>query len=97
MHRQRALKDEDFVPEDTVDQGEQETADDVLADEPLDLSYLWVVDTRALRPPSPSFNSTKSNVEVDTKKIKKSLNKTTHDKVKSQSAVLVTFPSCLLC
>lgn len=44
MHRYKTLKDDDLVPEDSVDNGEQEEVEEVLGGEGLDLSYLWVVD-----------------------------------------------------
>lgn len=50
VHRGRALKEEEIVPDDTVDMGEQDGIDDSGMDRELDLSYLWVVDLRTLRP-----------------------------------------------
>ncbi|CBJ49003.1 hypothetical protein Esi_0115_0046 [Ectocarpus siliculosus] len=44
VHRHKTLKDDDLVPDDSVDNGEQEEVEDVLGGEGLDLSYLWVVD-----------------------------------------------------
>ncbi|CAM9513435.1 unnamed protein product, partial [Ectocarpus sp. 12 AP-2014] len=44
VHRHKTLKDDDLVPDDSVDNGEQEKVEDVLGGEGLDLSYLWVVD-----------------------------------------------------
>lgn len=46
------MKDEGFVPRDTVDLGEQDTVDDHDAEKDYpELDYLWVVDTRTLQPP----------------------------------------------
>ncbi|CAM9491524.1 unnamed protein product, partial [Ectocarpus fasciculatus] len=44
VHRHKTLKDDDLVPDDSVDNGEQEKVVEVLGGEGLDLSYLWVVD-----------------------------------------------------
>lgn len=48
VHRHKTLKDEDLVPGDAVDNGEQEQVEEVLNGEGLDLSYLWVVDANNL-------------------------------------------------
>lgn len=65
MHRSKSLRDEDVVPSDTVDLGEQGKVDDVSAEEGLNLSYLWVVDARTLgRPPSPSPDTKRSKEKV---------------------------------
>lgn len=52
MHRGRALQDADSVPDDTVDLGEETQLDELGTGEGLDLSFLWIVDARILRPPS---------------------------------------------
>lgn len=44
VHRHKTLKDDDLVPDDSVDNGEQEEVEEVLGGEGLELSYLWVVD-----------------------------------------------------
>ncbi|CAN0203497.1 unnamed protein product, partial [Ectocarpus sp. 13 AM-2016] len=44
VHRHKTLKDDDLVPDDSVDNGEQEEVEDVVGGEGLDLSYLWAVD-----------------------------------------------------
>lgn len=48
VHRHKTLKDEDLVPDDTVDNGEQGEVEEVLNGEGLDLSYLWVVNAKNL-------------------------------------------------
>lgn len=48
MHRHKTLKDEELVPDDAVDNGEQAEVEEVLNGEGLDLSYLWVVDANSL-------------------------------------------------
>lgn len=68
VHRHKALKDEDFVPDDTVDLGEQELADDVLAENGPALSYLWVVDGSTLES-RPSASSPTSTAGVSKEKI----------------------------
>lgn len=50
VHRHKTLKDEDLVPDDTVDNGEQAQVEEVLKGEGLDLSYLWVVNANNLGP-----------------------------------------------
>lgn len=52
VHRHKTLKDEDLVPDDAVDNGEQADVEEVLNGEGLDLSYLWVVDANNLEPRS---------------------------------------------
>lgn len=52
VHRHKTLKDEDLVPDDAVDNGEQAEVEEVLTGEGLDLSYLWVVDANNLEPQS---------------------------------------------
>lgn len=52
VHRHKTLKDEDLVPDDTVDNGEQEEVEEVLEGEGLDLGYLWVVNANNLGPTS---------------------------------------------
>ncbi len=59
VHRYKTLRDEDFVPDDSVDNGEQEKVEEVLNGEGLDLSYLWLVDANNLGPPPPSPTATK--------------------------------------
>lgn len=58
VHRHKALKDEDVVPDDTVDLGEQELAEDVLAENGPPLSYLWMVDGSTLESTSSRSTST---------------------------------------
>lgn len=59
VHRNKALKNDDLVPDDAVDLGEQDAVADIEEESTLDLSYLWLVDARNLRPQSPaSMNST---------------------------------------
>ena len=58
MHRHKTLKDEDLVPADSVDNGEQEEVEEVLNGEGLDLSYLWVVDANSLGPQPRSSTDT---------------------------------------
>lgn len=60
VHRHKALKDEDVVPDDTVDLGEQELAEDVLAENGSALSYLWVIDGSTLETKSSRSTSTAS-------------------------------------
>ena len=57
MHRHEALKDEDFVPDDAVDLGEQALAEDLLAENGAPLSYLWMVDASTLESNPPSSSS----------------------------------------
>lgn len=62
MHRHKVLKDEDLVPDDTVDNGEQDQVHEVLSEEGLDLSYLWMVNVNNLGPPSrPTSNTERSS------------------------------------
>lgn len=50
VHRGKVLEDADYVPDDAVDVGEHEQMEaEMDAENSLDLSYLWVVDTRTLR------------------------------------------------
>lgn len=68
MHRNKVLKDEDYVPKDTVDLGEEDIVENVTADNDLDLSYLWMVDARKLGPQSavelPKGNETKTTLPL---------------------------------
>ncbi|CAM9147585.1 unnamed protein product, partial [Pylaiella littoralis] len=62
VHRHKVLKDEDLVPDDTVDNGEQDQVHEVLSEEGLDLSYLWMVNVNNLGPPSrPTSNTERSS------------------------------------
>lgn len=53
VHCGRALKDTDLVPDDAVDLGEEGQLDELGTGQGFDLSFLWVVDTRNVGPPSP--------------------------------------------
>ncbi|CAM9761994.1 unnamed protein product, partial [Scytosiphon promiscuus] len=53
VHRCKVLKDRDLVPDDTVDDGEQDQVEKVLDGTGLDLSYLWFLDARNLGARSP--------------------------------------------
>ncbi|CAN0001945.1 unnamed protein product, partial [Hapterophycus canaliculatus] len=62
VHRCKVLKDGDLVPDDTVDDGEQGQVKEVLDGRGLDLSYLWLLDSRylgrrSLKPASPMMDS----------------------------------------
>lgn len=95
MHRQKALKDEDSVPDDTVDLGEQDLAEDVLAEKGPALSYLWVVDASTLEstsvesrssPPSSTAAAGVSKEQlVKTKRARKSESMTDEALVRSQN------------
>lgn len=50
-----------MVPDDTVDNGEQDKVHDVLSGEGLDLSYLWMVDKRNLGSPSRPTSNTEGS------------------------------------
>lgn len=70
VHRHKTLKDEDFVPDDTVNLGEQDLAEDVLAENGPALSYLWVVDGSTLESRS-SASSPASTAGVSKEKLVK--------------------------
>lgn len=57
VHRCKALKDNDLVPDDSVDDGEQDQVEEVLGGGGLDLSYLWLLDARNLEPRTPNATS----------------------------------------
>lgn len=59
VHRYKTLKDEDLVPDDSVDNGEQGEVEEVLDAGGLDLSYLWLVNANNLGPRPRSPTSTK--------------------------------------
>lgn len=68
VHRHKVLKDDGVVPDDTVDNGEQDKVDDVLSGEGLDLSYLWIVDANNLGPPSRPTSNTEGSSSAATEK-----------------------------
>lgn len=68
VHRSRILKDSDVVPDDAVDLGEETQLDELGTGEGLDLSFLWVVDTRSLEVPSPRSSPGSSSISKKRKK-----------------------------
>lgn len=77
------LTDEGFVPDDTVDLGEQDAAEE----EDLDLSFLWIVDASVLRATSPTSSSSAKGPKCEatkTKIVQKRQGTTTEAQVKSQ-------------